>query len=58
MKHGIGLAGWEKMEMIVAAGLLFVGFGVTLAVMFFAFISGIAAGERVVSAPRVTGKRH
>jgi hypothetical protein len=57
MRYGFGLAGWGKMEMIVAAGLLFVSFGATLAVMFFAFISGIAAGERVGSAPHVTGKR-
>jgi hypothetical protein len=35
------------MAMIAAVGLLVAGFGVTLAVLFVAFVSGIAAGERV-----------
>ena len=42
------------MEMIAAVGLLFAGFGLMLAVLFFAFIFGIAAGERVGARTVVT----
>jgi hypothetical protein len=35
------------MAMIAAIGLLIAGFGATVAVLFVAFVSGIAAGERV-----------
>lgn len=45
------------MSMIAALALLFVGFGATLAVLFIAFISGIAAGERIGSAEKVVSRR-
>jgi hypothetical protein len=45
------------MNMIAALALLFVGFGATLAVLFIAFISGIAAGERIGSAEKVVSRR-
>jgi hypothetical protein len=47
----------KTMEMFAAVALLFVGFGATLAVLFFAFVGGIMAVERIGAAPKVTNRR-
>jgi hypothetical protein len=45
------------MDMFAAVALLFAGFGVTLMVLFFAFVGGIAAGERVGATQKITTRR-
>jgi hypothetical protein len=45
------------MEMLMMAALFLACVGAMIAVMFIAFVSGIAAGERVGGVPHVVSKR-